>query len=111
MIDLSTDPELGEAFFGLGTIDARAVINGLKAGHEYKIDIRLSNAAFVSRGSPFTCRGGIRLGAIKRVDKEEALNDAVRAAKESDGRCFAQSFYFLVRLMLGRSGYSYHRTE
>lgn len=84
IIDLSNDPAPGESFFGLGTIDARAILKGLKAGQAYHIDIRLCNAAFVAKGSPFTCRGGIRLGAFRRIGEEEALNDAVRIAKSSD---------------------------
>jgi beta-glucosidase len=39
----------------------------------------------VARGTPFTCRGGIRLGAIRKVDDEEAIQHAATLAKEADG--------------------------
>lgn len=84
-IDLSTNPIQGESFFGLGTIDVRTVIKDLKAGQSYNVEIRLSNSQFVARGSPFTCRGGIRFGTIRQVGEEDAIRDAVALAKESDG--------------------------
>lgn len=87
VIDLSTDPVQGEAFFGLGTIDVRTVVKGLKAGQEYSLEIRLSNADFVARGSPFICWGGIRLGGIRQFGGDEAIEEAVQLAKESDGEC------------------------
>ncbi|ETW83697.1 glycoside hydrolase family 3 protein [Heterobasidion irregulare TC 32-1] len=84
VIDLATDPPAGDAFFGLGTADLRAVVKGLKAGEPVPIEVRLSNASFIGRGSPFTCRGGIRLGAVRIVAGDEAIQEAVKMAKESD---------------------------
>jgi len=84
VIDLSTNPKQGESFFGLGTIDLRKVVKGLKAGQSYDLEVRLNNSAFVARGTPFTCRGGIRLGAIRQVDDEEAIQHAVILAKNAD---------------------------
>ena len=83
-IDLSNNPPVGDAFFGLGTIDARTVLKNLKKGQSYKIEIRLSNGTFISRGAPFFCRGGIILGAAKKVDEEVALKEATELAKKSD---------------------------
>ncbi|TFK55623.1 glycoside hydrolase family 3 protein [Heliocybe sulcata] len=84
VIDLSTNPEQGEGFFGLGTVDVHATVKGLEAGKAYPLEIRLSNAEFIGRGAPFTCRGGIRAGAAKYVDEEEGISNAVKLAKESD---------------------------
>ncbi|KAF7975113.1 hypothetical protein HWV62_10399 [Athelia sp. TMB] len=84
LIDLSTNPPQGESFFGLGTIDKRVVVPALEKGKAYKVELRLSNAAFLARGSPFTCRGGIRFGGARVVNEDEAIADAVKLAKEAD---------------------------
>lgn len=68
----------------MGTIDARAIVKDLKKGQSYKLEVRLSNAAFIARGAPFFCRGGIRVGATKKVGEEVALNAALELAKSSD---------------------------
>ena len=52
MIDLSTNPEQGENFFSIGTVDVKSTVSGLKAGKEYHLEVRLSNAEFVARGCP-----------------------------------------------------------
>ncbi|KAH9482518.1 putative beta-glucosidase I [Psilocybe cubensis] len=84
VIDLSTKPSRGEAFFGLGTEDVRVVVEGLKAGQEYDLEIRISNTEFAARGTPYVCWGGIRLGGIRKVDGRTAIQDAVQLAKLSD---------------------------
>jgi beta-glucosidase len=84
VIDLSTNPEQGESFFGLGTIDVRAVVPGLKAGQAYDLELRISNGAFVARGSPYRCWGGIRMGGIRQINDDEAIDSAVKLAKDSD---------------------------
>ncbi|KAI0775382.1 glycoside hydrolase family 3 protein [Irpex lacteus] len=84
VIELSNNPPQGEAFFGLGTIDARALVPNLKKGQQYTVELRLSNQQFISRGSPFFCRGGLRLGAVKRIAPEEEIQQAVKLAKEAD---------------------------
>ena len=68
----------------MGTIDARAIVKDLKKGQSYKLEVRLSNAAFIARGAPFFCRGGIRVGATKKVGEDVALNAALELAKSSD---------------------------
>ncbi|KAI0034128.1 glycoside hydrolase family 3 protein [Vararia minispora EC-137] len=84
VIDLMNAP-LGGAFFGLGTEDMRGVVRGLKAGQSVAIEMRMSNASFMSAGgAPFSTRGGIRLGAVRLVDADEAIAQAVSLAKESD---------------------------
>lgn len=93
VVDLSTDPPRGESFFGLGTVDKRTVVNGLKAGQAYDLEIRLDNASFIARGSPFFCRGGIRLGGFRKLDEDKAIADAVQMAKSSDGML---SYFFFA---------------
>ena len=95
IIELSIDPPQGESFFGLGTIDVRKVLHGLKAGQKYNIEIRLSNKEFIARGAPFSTRGGIRLGAIRKIDPEEGLKDAVELAKKTDSRCLRQHIFWV----------------
>lgn len=97
---MSTDPIQGEAFFGLGTIDLRKVVPGLKAGQAYNVEIRLSNSQFVARGSPFTCRGGIRFGAMRQVGEEDAIRDAVALAKESDGEYYELCIQLLFTVVV-----------
>ncbi|KAI5827683.1 glycoside hydrolase family 3 protein [Schizophyllum commune Tattone D] len=84
VIDLSTNPELGEAFFGLGTVDVKRTVKGLKAGQTYDLEIRINSADFQARSSPFECYGGIRLGAMPSTDAEEAIREAVEVARASD---------------------------
>ncbi|KAI0700577.1 glycoside hydrolase family 3 protein [Cytidiella melzeri] len=83
-ITLSEDPEQGDSFFGLGTVDARALVLDLKKGQEYSIEIRMSNEQFIARGSPFICRGGLRLGAVRKIEREEGIKNAVQIAKAAD---------------------------
>lgn len=83
-IDLSNNPPMGDSFLGLGTIEARTVVQDLKKGQSYKFEIRLYNGVFIARGAPFFCRGGIRLAAARKVDKDVALGQAVEMAKNSD---------------------------
>ncbi|KAH8830267.1 glycoside hydrolase family 3 protein [Flagelloscypha sp. PMI_526] len=84
VIDLSTDPKQGESFFGLGTIDVSNIVKDLKAGQTYSLEVRCSSAQFQSRGSPFTCWGGIRLGGQRVFNEEEAIADAAKLAKDTD---------------------------
>ena len=60
-------------------------MKALKAGQSYCVEIRLNNAEFLVRGSPFSSRGGIRLGGIRAIGSEKAIQEAVQLAKESDG--------------------------
>lgn len=85
VVDLSTNPEQGESFFGLGTVDKRAIVKGLKAGQPYGLEIRISTSDFAARGSPFICWGGIRLGGARQFDGDEAIEEAATLAKNSDG--------------------------
>jgi beta-glucosidase len=85
-IELSKNPEQGESFFGNGTIDKESIVKDLKAGQTYKFEVRLSNQEFMAKPSPFTCRGGIRLGAWRDVSEDDGIEEAVTIAKASDGQ-------------------------
>lgn len=85
----------------MSTADLRTVLPELKAGHEYAIDLRMSNADFIAKGTPFTCRGGIRLGGVRKVDAAVAIQRAVELVKKSDGEHY--SFCVMFRLLIGVS--------
>lgn len=85
IIDLS-NPVQGESFFGLGTSDIRVIVKGLKAGQTYDLELRLNNAEFAARGSPFACWGGVRLGGMRQIFADEGIAEAVKLAKEADSR-------------------------
>ncbi|KAF9448233.1 glycoside hydrolase family 3 protein [Macrolepiota fuliginosa MF-IS2] len=84
LIDLSTNPEQGDSFFGIGTVDLRAVAPALKAGQDYNLEIRLENAEFAERGSPFKSWGGIRIGGFRKIEPEVELKHAVEIASDAD---------------------------
>jgi beta-glucosidase len=86
IIDLSTNPEQGDSFFGVGTVDLKAVVPGLKAGHSHTLEIRLENVDLAQRGSPFRSWGGLRLGGDRRVDPQSELKRAAQLAKDADGK-------------------------
>ncbi|KJA29791.1 glycoside hydrolase family 3 protein [Hypholoma sublateritium FD-334 SS-4] len=64
--------------------DIRGIAKGLKAGQEYDLEIRVSNAVLAAVALPFRCWGVIRAGGIRIVDADEAIQEAVVLAKESD---------------------------
>ncbi|KAJ7044635.1 glycoside hydrolase family 3 protein [Mycena alexandri] len=84
LVDLSTNPEPGESWFGFGTADKRAVAKGLEANKAYKLELRINTIELVSRGLPFPCWGGIRIGGSRQFDEKEAIKEAAKLAKESD---------------------------
>lgn len=84
LIDLSTSPERGGSFFGLGTIDARARVPNIEKGKTYELEIRSCNKILVVGGAPFTCRGGLRLGGERASTPEQARDEALTVAKDAD---------------------------
>jgi len=87
VVDLTTSPLAGDAFFGQAS-DNRSTVKGLKAGQEYSLEIRISNRSFIEHGTLFDCWGVIRVGGIRLVDNEAAIRDAALLAEGSDGRHF-----------------------
>ena len=93
-----------DAFFLLGSPDIRKVLTGLKAGEPHKIEIRIGNAELVAAEPIFKYRGGIRLGAIRKVEDEQAIQDAVTLAKGADGEWLAwTSRHLLIAYSSGGS--------
>ncbi|KAH7877108.1 glycoside hydrolase family 3 protein [Lentinula edodes] len=84
IIDLSTSPAPGDYFMGLGTAEVKAQVNDLKAGQGYKVEIRASNRDYVKQVPIIPNWGGLRIGAVKVVEPEDALNEAVDLARVSD---------------------------
>ncbi|CAA7260099.1 unnamed protein product [Cyclocybe aegerita] len=83
IIDLSTNPPPVSLFTGSLPPDTRTVVNGLKAGQAYDLEIRIDNSTYAPL-SPFPCWGVLRAGAIRDVNPEAAIEEAVAFAKESD---------------------------
>ena len=64
------------------------MIHGLEANKKYDMEIRTTTSQLDPRGSPFTSRGGIRVGAMRQVKEEDAIRDAIDLAKKSDGEFY-----------------------
>ncbi len=86
VIDQSTKTEYSKESFGAGSTEVRSIVKGMKAGQEYKLEVRLSNAEFIARGPPFPFWGGFRLGGIRVIEGQEAIQEAEVLAKASDGQ-------------------------
>ncbi|KAI0061708.1 glycoside hydrolase family 3 protein [Artomyces pyxidatus] len=85
VVNLSHDPPPGQAFFGLATADLHAVVKGLKAGEAVDLEVRMTNAPFLASASlPGPTRGLFRIGGTRVVNVEEAIESAVKLAKEAD---------------------------
>ncbi|KAG7447564.1 glycoside hydrolase family 3 protein [Guyanagaster necrorhizus] len=84
VIDQSTNTKYLESYFGAGSTEVRAIVQGMKTGQEYELEVRLSNAEFISRGPPFPSWGGFRLGGIRVIEGQEAIQEAEALAKTSD---------------------------
>ncbi|KAK0461743.1 glycoside hydrolase family 3 protein [Desarmillaria tabescens] len=84
VIDQSTKTEYSKSFFGAGSTEVRAIVEGMKAGQEYGLEVRLSNVEFIARGPPFPYWGGFRLGGIRVVGGQEAIQEAEALARASD---------------------------
>lgn len=71
----------------------KAQVNDLKAGQGYKVEIRASNHDYVKQVPIIPNWGGLRIGAVKVVEPEDALNEAVDLARVSDGKFLLCLFY------------------
>jgi beta-glucosidase len=85
VIDLSNDPPQGNHLIGVGTAELCGTIKDLKKGQKYHLEIRVSNLEFMAQIPIIPAWGGFRLGAMKVVEPEQAIRDAIQLAKESDG--------------------------
>ncbi|KAK0243159.1 glycoside hydrolase family 3 protein [Armillaria nabsnona] len=84
VIDQSTKTEYSKESFGAGSTEVRSIVKGMKAGQEYELEVRLSNVEFIARGPPFPFWGGFRLGGIRVIGGQEAIQEAETLAKASD---------------------------
>lgn len=71
----------------MGFASSQANIH-VEKGKTYALELRRGLVDFAALGSPFACWGRVRIGGKKAVKDEDALAEAVRLAKESDGVYF-----------------------
>ncbi|KAJ3516286.1 hypothetical protein NLJ89_g1217 [Agrocybe chaxingu] len=83
IIDLSTNPPPVSLFTGSLPPDTRTIVKGLKGGQAYDLEVRIDNSTYAPL-SPFPFWGVLRAGAIRDVNPEAAIEEAVAFAKESD---------------------------
>ncbi|KAL2844797.1 glycoside hydrolase superfamily [Aspergillus pseudoustus] len=86
VIENTSNQVPGTAFFGSGTLEKRAS-RSLLAGQEYMIRVEFGSAntspLLAGKKANFA-GGGLHLGACPKLDKHQALKDAVAVAKEAD---------------------------
>lgn len=63
------------------------MFKNVKAGREYKLEVRSTNEKPVGTATPFGGKGAIRIGAWKMIKDQEAIEEAVEVAKKVDGLC------------------------
>ncbi|KAI0084918.1 hypothetical protein BDY19DRAFT_1050972 [Irpex rosettiformis] len=82
IIDLSTDPQLGDEFYGMGTkaVEPPPII--FEKDREYRIELRMCTKEFASQAPMVTCRGGLNLGASKKLN---AVEDEIKLAASVAG--------------------------
>ncbi|KAI3616685.1 beta-glucosidase [Moniliophthora roreri] len=83
-IDLSNDPPKGNHLIGVGTAELCGIVKDMQKGQKYSLEIRISNLEFMAQIPIIPAWGGFRLGAMKVMEPEQAIKDAVKLAKESD---------------------------
>ena len=84
-IDLSTDPQLGSEFFGMGT-RIEKVSRTFKKDQKYLFELRMCSKDFVAKVPSVASRGGLKLGVSKKPnDVEFEIQEAVKLAKWADG--------------------------
>lgn len=86
VIDNSTTQKPGDSFWGLGTVEERGS-KALVAGQVYKLRVEFGSAATTKLkivGGLALGGGGANLGACSRVDVEDGIRKAVKAASDSE---------------------------
>ncbi|KAJ4479221.1 glycoside hydrolase family 3 protein [Lentinula aciculospora] len=92
LIDLSTSPAPGDYFMGLGTAEVKTQVQGLKAGQGYKVEVRASNHAYVKQVPIIPNWGGLRIGVVRVVKPEDALQEAIDLAKSCDAEWESEGY-------------------
>ena len=86
IIDLSSDPQLGQEFYGMGTKNVKTSTIAFTKGKEYRIELRMCNKGFVDKAPPINTRGGLKLGASRKLNPvEDEIKLAAELAKKVDG--------------------------
>ncbi|KLT43432.1 putative beta-glucosidase [Cutaneotrichosporon oleaginosum] len=89
VIDNATKQTMGSKYFGNGTVEEKGSV-AVEKGKTYTLrvvhDSRLPPSRAVS-GTPFIVKG-IRIGAFPLIDAQQAMDDAVAAARAADAVVF-----------------------
>jgi beta-glucosidase len=86
LIDNATTQVLGHSFFGAGTIEEQKSM-ALDSGRSYKLLIEFASAVtskLKKKSVVAQKKGGVRLGGAPRLNPEEAIEQAVALARETD---------------------------
>ncbi|KAJ1309318.1 hypothetical protein OPQ81_004979 [Rhizoctonia solani] len=91
IIDNSTNPTPGSAFFGTGTTEVLATVD-LEAGNPVEIVLQYASSVFAREkgipesefGTLINSRGGCRFGGGPTFTTNEGIEDAIQAAKGAD---------------------------
>ncbi|KAI5480122.1 beta-glucosidase [Pseudohyphozyma bogoriensis] len=84
IIENSENQTSGLLFFTMGTEERLGQLK-VKAGQEYKMEVRFTNFRQINPTSPYAGRrGGIRLGGQLKLDSSERIQKAVALTKKSD---------------------------
>ncbi|KAF9481867.1 glycoside hydrolase family 3 protein [Pholiota conissans] len=75
---------LGAPVNTFGAAEVRGIAMDLKAGQEYDLEVRISNASFVTSGLPFPFWGFVRVGGARKVDEDATIREAAALARESE---------------------------
>ncbi|KAH7340805.1 beta-glucosidase [Rhizoctonia solani] len=82
-IDNWTHQRPGEFFYGQGSAEEKAVVD-LKADEPVDIYVEYDNLSPASKGFKCSLRLCVRLGGAEKIDPDEALKAATKAASEAD---------------------------
>ena len=83
----------------MGTKDVKTASLNFKKDQQYNIELRMCNKAFSSQAPPINCRGGLKLGASKKMNAvQDEIKLAVAVASQVDGERSFVNTYNLFRL-------------
>ncbi|KZT52896.1 glycoside hydrolase family 3 protein [Calocera cornea HHB12733] len=74
----------GEILFGLGSSELRVIAPKLEEGRQYALELRMHVSQEKMVPGPFTCAGGLQMGATRWAEEGVVIAEAVSLAKESD---------------------------
>ncbi|OWZ58608.1 hypothetical protein C349_07217 [Cryptococcus neoformans var. grubii Br795] len=83
VIDYSADLKPGKMFFGFCYEERSVVLRDLKRGQVYQVELRAWDSAHL-HSLPVKMPAGFSIGVIPELDSQEAIDQAVELAKDSD---------------------------